>query len=109
MVAAPGPGCDRPPGWCEAHHIIWWEHDGRTDLANLTLLCSHHHHRIHDAGWNLERLDSGGLTFTGPDGRKLQRPPPSPPWPMPPPRPRIDPLDRTAIRARVRALTARVA
>ena len=30
------PGCDRPPGWCEAHHLVWWEQDGRTDLDNLT-------------------------------------------------------------------------
>ncbi|MDQ6840326.1 MAG: HNH endonuclease [Actinomycetota bacterium] len=103
------PGCDRPPSWCQAHHIVWWEHQGRTDLSNLTLLCSHHHHRIHDAGWHLQRVDDGGLLFTGPDGRTLQRPPPSPPWPMPPPRPRIDPLDRAAIRARVRTLTIQVA
>ena len=29
------PGCDRPEGWCQAHHIVWWEHDGQTDLSNL--------------------------------------------------------------------------
>lgn len=98
------PGCDRPPGWCQSHHIIWWENGGRTDLANMTLLCSHHHHRVHDHGWSLERLDDGGLRFTGPDGRILSRPPPSPPWPMRPPPPRIDPSDRAAIRARLRAL-----
>ena len=89
------PGCDRPPGWCQAHHIIWWEDDGRTDLDNLTLLCSHHHHQVHDRGWTLERLDDGGLRFTAPDGRVLTRPPP-----------RIDPIDRAAIQQRVRALTA---
>jgi len=79
------PGCDRPPGWCQAHHIVWWEHGGRTDTDGLTLLCHHHHHRIHDDGWQLERLDDGGLRFTGPDGRVLNRPPPSPPLPMRPP------------------------
>jgi len=30
------PGCDRPAGWCQAHHIVWWEDDGLTDLSNLT-------------------------------------------------------------------------
>jgi len=100
------PGCDRPPGWCQAHHIIWWEHDGRTDLGNMTLLCNHHHHLIHGGGWHVERLDDGGLRFTGPDGRVLNRPPPLPPWPMKPPPSPIDPLDRAAIRARLAALTA---
>lgn len=65
------PGCDRPAGWCQAHHIVWWDHDGLTDLSNLTLLCHHHHHRVHDDGWKLERLDDGGLRFTGTDQRVL--------------------------------------
>jgi len=99
------PGCDRPPGWCQAHHITWWEHGGRTDIEGLTLLCNHHHHRIHDGGWKLERLDDGGLRFTGIDGRVLNRPPPPPPWPMRPPPPTISPSDNAAIRARLRALT----
>ncbi len=99
------PGCDRPPGWCQAHHIVWWENGGRTDLDGLTLLCHHHHHRIHDDGWQLERLDDGGLHFTGPDGRVLTRPPPKRPLPLRPPPPTIDPLDRAAIVARLRALT----
>jgi hypothetical protein len=103
------PGCDRPPGWCQAHHIIWWEHGGLTDIWNLTLLCSHHHHLVHDHGWSIERLDDGGLRFTGPDGRVLTRPPPPGPWPMPPPPPKIDPIDRAAIRDRVRALTDQAA
>ncbi|MEP6482771.1 MAG: HNH endonuclease signature motif containing protein [Rhodoglobus sp.] len=33
------PGCDRPPSWCEAHHIVPWSHGGRTDLADGLLLC----------------------------------------------------------------------
>ena len=74
-------------------------------MANLTLLCSHHHHLVHDHRWALERLDDGGLAFTGPDGRILTRPPPQPPWPMRPPPPKIDPTDRAAILERVRALT----
>jgi hypothetical protein len=48
------PGCDRPPGWCQAHHIDWWlEMNGPTNLDNLALLCHRHHHLVHDDGWHL--------------------------------------------------------
>ncbi len=47
------PGCDRPPGWCQAHHIVAWESGGATDVANLVLLCHHHHHLVHEGGWLL--------------------------------------------------------
>ncbi len=100
------PGCDRPPGWCQAHHITWWQNGGGTDLDNLTLLCSHHHHRVHDDGWHLDRLHDGSLHITGPNGRTLTRPPPQGPTPLPPAPPVISPLDRAAIRERLRALTA---
>jgi hypothetical protein len=42
------PGCDRPPRWCDAHHIISWTDGGPTNLNNLVLLCGHHHRLIHD-------------------------------------------------------------
>ncbi|MEU4620912.1 DUF222 domain-containing protein [Actinoplanes sp. NPDC023801] len=42
------PGCDRPPRWCEAHHIVSWADGGPTDLSNLVLLCGFHHRLIHD-------------------------------------------------------------
>jgi len=101
------PGCDRPPGWSQAHHIVWWENGGLTDVRQMTLLCAFHHHKIHDGGWLLERLDDGGLRFTGPDGRSLIRPPPSPPIPLPAPlRPKVSYPEDAAIRARLDALTA---
>jgi len=28
------PGCDRPPDWCEAHHVRWAMHGGTTSLDN---------------------------------------------------------------------------
>ena len=34
------PGCDRPPGWCQAHHIVEWPDGGLTNLDNLALLMS---------------------------------------------------------------------
>jgi len=49
-------GCDRPPSWCEAHHIEHWARDGgRTDVADGILLCKHHHLLLHDHHWQIER------------------------------------------------------
>jgi hypothetical protein len=42
------PGCDRPPRWCDAHHIIHWIDGGPTALFNLLLLCRRHHRMIHE-------------------------------------------------------------
>ncbi|WP_261576578.1 HNH endonuclease signature motif containing protein, partial [Frankia gtarii] len=47
------PGCDRPPSWCEAHHVTHWTHGGVTALHNLTLLCGHHHRQVHHDGWTI--------------------------------------------------------
>lgn len=40
-------GCDRPLGWCQAHHIVHWEDGGPTDLDNLCLYCRYHHRLAH--------------------------------------------------------------
>ncbi|MBW4096083.1 MAG: DUF222 domain-containing protein, partial [Acidobacteria bacterium] len=40
------PSCDRPPQWCEAHHLDHWSHGGTTSLENSALLCSHHHPQL---------------------------------------------------------------
>lgn len=61
------PGCDRPAGWCEAHHVQHWSKDGVTALDNLVLLCGHHHRTVHDRGWSIR---------FGPDGRPRFGPPP---------------------------------
>jgi hypothetical protein len=39
--------CDIPVTECQDHHITYWEHGGRTDLANLLPVCEHHHRWIH--------------------------------------------------------------
>ncbi|RZS55062.1 uncharacterized protein DUF222 [Microcella putealis] len=50
------PGCERPPSWCEAHHINHWQRDtGRTDIADGILLCRHHHLLAHNNGWEIRR------------------------------------------------------
>ncbi|MEI6621767.1 MAG: DUF222 domain-containing protein, partial [Actinomycetes bacterium] len=43
------PGCERPPGWCEAHHVKEWARGGSTTLDNLILACARHHHVIHES------------------------------------------------------------
>jgi hypothetical protein len=46
--------CSSPPAYTEAHHIEWWSTRPNTDLANGIPLCSFHHHRVHDDGWEIE-------------------------------------------------------
>ncbi len=62
------PGCDRPPDWCQPHHIIHWAHGGPTDLANLVLLCSHHHHLVHEGGYRCTGIAPDNITWARPDG-----------------------------------------
>ena len=57
-------GCDVPGTWCEAHHRRDpWRAGGLTDLHDGELLCTHHHHRVHDLSYRSERLASGDLRF----------------------------------------------
>jgi hypothetical protein len=63
------PGCDRPPGWCDAHHVRHWAHGGETGLSNLVLLCRPHHRVIH-RGFGVAIVD-GLPVFRRPDGTPL--------------------------------------
>ena len=39
--------CDRPPSWCETHHIDHWVRDhGTTNTDRGILLCRHHHMHV---------------------------------------------------------------
>ena len=67
-------GCDRPPAWCEAHHLRHWLHGGPTDLANLALVCRAHHRAVHEGGWRLTRDPDGRLTATPPHRRPHRAP-----------------------------------
>ncbi len=64
------PGCDRPPPWCDAHHLRHWLHGGPTNLANLALLCRAHHRAVHEGGWHLHRHPDGHLTARPPHRRQ---------------------------------------
>jgi hypothetical protein len=71
------PGCDRQSSWCEGHHIRHWEHGGSTELPNLALLCSRHHHRAHQPGWHVKLLPDATFETTDPTGStRRSRPPP---------------------------------
>jgi len=67
------PGCHASHHRCHAHHIVWWRNGGDTDIANLVLLCKHHHRLVHH-GWTLTR---------GPTGLDFRR---TNHTPVPPPR-----------------------
>ena len=54
------PGCDTAPEWAERHHILPWSQGGLTDLNNLTLLCSYHHHNFLAKGWDCQ-INGDGL------------------------------------------------
>jgi len=68
------PGCTHKR-FLHGHHIQHWLHGGVTSLNNLALLCSHHHHLVHEGGWSVERAADGNLCFRAPDGHA---PPPVP-------------------------------
>jgi hypothetical protein len=55
------PGCDRPPSWCEAHHVVHFSRGGPTRLDSLVLACTRHHHLWHDHGWQLNLARDGTL------------------------------------------------
>ena len=78
------PGCDRPPEWCEAHHVRWVIDGGPTSLDNLTLQCTRHHHLLHAPGWHAKLLPDHTLIVTTPHGHTLQSRPPGRPPPRPP-------------------------
>ena len=60
------PGCDRPPAWCDTHHVAWYTRDlGETSVENGALLCPFHHHLIHQGDWTA-RMTPTGPEYTPP-------------------------------------------
>lgn len=62
------PGCSVHYDRCKLHHVTWWRHGGRTDVANLLPVCARHHTKIHDGGWELTLGPNRELTVRFPDG-----------------------------------------
>ena len=57
------PGCDRPPEWTDAHHLVHWIDLGPTSLTNCVLLCRRHHVLLHEHGQTMT-LDPATATIT---------------------------------------------
>lgn len=74
------PGCRVPVGRCEPHHLVHWEHGGRTDLCSLVPVCKHHHDQLHQRHWQLQLAPDRSLTITGPDGTIMATGPPGDQW-----------------------------
>lgn len=74
------PGCDRPPSWCEAHHLDEWEADqGATDVDRLALLCTRHHTDVHSRQLKGDLVD-GRVRWRRREGRRsADRAPDRPP------------------------------
>lgn len=80
LAVRDGSGCAHPgctvPGWrCVAHHIRRWDQGGRTDLANLVLLCKFHHRRVHLGRLRIVWIDGHATTV------EVSRAPPGRPSP----------------------------
>ena len=80
------PGCDRPVGWLDIHHVLDWDHDGPTDIANLAALCRSHHGVTHPKGWSMTGTADGWFWWQTPSGHTFwsqrhghQRAGPAPP------------------------------
>jgi hypothetical protein len=69
------PGCTHTR-FLHGHHIHHWLHGGETSVDNLVLLCTIHHHLVHEGGWTVARGADDELVFTSPAGRGLPIEPP---------------------------------
>ena len=65
------PGCQRPAR--HLHHIRHWTRDqGPTNASNLMGVCWHHHHLLHEGGWEASGNADREVTFTSPLARILR-------------------------------------
>lgn len=66
------PGCSASRH-LHAHHVVHWADGGPTDLANLVLICSHHHRVVHEEGWTVTGDGTGRFSFAPPGGEPVTR------------------------------------
>jgi hypothetical protein len=64
------PGCTATH-FVDAHHIHHWADGGETHMENLILLCTRHHHLVHEGGFSLQKLSEGRIQFTNPEGKLI--------------------------------------
>jgi hypothetical protein len=65
------PGCTNHK-FVDGHHIIHWADGGETSLNNLVLLCRHHHHLVHEGGFDCKRSKEGEIYFLDQKERYLE-------------------------------------
>jgi len=65
------PGCTHDR-FLHGHHVKHWLHGGETSADNLVLLCTHHHHLVHEGGWSVEHGEQGAWLFVAPDGARVE-------------------------------------
>ena len=61
------PGCDSPAGWCDVNHVVPHTLGGKTDINNLCLLCSFHHHLMDRSTWEVFMLADGRPAWKPPE------------------------------------------
>jgi hypothetical protein len=69
------PGCTHTR-FLHAHHVEHWLHGGATSLDNLVMLCSFHHHQVHEGGWRITAAADKTFLFHPPGGNPLAAVPP---------------------------------
>ena len=65
-------GCGATANWCQSHHIVPWAVQGNTDLADMCLLCSRCHHKVHDDHWQVRKKPSGEYYLKPPPKHQQQ-------------------------------------
>ena len=80
----------------QVHHVRHWSDGGRTDRANLLLLCQHHHNAAHHGRWTviLERPGQISVRQRAPGGPFYESR-----HPKPPPRVGPDPRQKLLLAA----------
>ena len=73
------PGCDHRL-FLDSPHLRHWADGGETKISNLTLLCSIHHHYVHERGYRIlqDEADASVLHFLDPRGKPVVAVPPRP-------------------------------
>ena len=69
------PGCDRPPAWTDAHHILSWLDGGISSYDNGCFLCRFHHTEIHRGSWKIQWASDGIPEFIPPEWVDRERKP----------------------------------
>jgi hypothetical protein len=71
------PGCTNTR-FVDGHHIEHWADGGETSLDNLVMLCRHHHHLVHEGGFDCEKSIDGEISFKDQREKPLERSPTMP-------------------------------